>query len=682
MSFVLNRASSETFTNARTSFLQLKRWNVSETKGLGFRFKTFLPDALLLYMDDEGQTNFLRVELFHGKLRLTCSHGSRFGAMAVEIGDNLNDLNWHRVLLERNNGKTTISLDNRSKSTINSRERTSLIVKSPMYFGGLPPKLSAHRVTQPSVILLSRFLGCITDIELFEYSSGQGNRRKAIVEDSDGIAADCVDMCEKENKCQNNATCLNRFTTTACDCTATGYRGAACEQALPVLGLSRADHVVFNRSKKSISTQQDRIILRFKTANQNGSLLESGRGRDYLAIELSRGSILIRWNLGSGEIYVHAREKVCSDDKWHSIDVRRNQRQLDLTIDRVFHVSKSFPGRFISFDLKQGEGDVFIGGVGSSGYSSRRRSSGIPFDGCLQEINFNNVDIIQEVINATEAFTTHGRPRQRCEISKDLYPTTSVKTSTTPVVTTEQPTTPAATSAKRVQSPASYTTTGTVTTDDSTNESPRVSTSQSFSGNSVIPCSDDEDDCSTGSGENEDHSGESGSVVEEADIFSAHSGDNNINGYTIPKKTTNNSKHKFLKVLPSKAPKSKTEGETDISQSACAGDDEDGCEDVDESGQGSAEQGSAGGGVVSPTRLTTVSRDNDNNQVKRSVTMKQADGSKKWTLIAGIIVVATLLIAFCVFAIWWLCKNKNNPEWTGMYKGSREKCLQAEITDV
>lgn len=235
MSLLLNRASSETFTNARTSYLQLKRWNVSEIKGLGFRFKTFLPDALLLYMDDQGQTNFLRVELFQGKLRLTCSYGSRYGAMAVEIGDNLNDLNWHYVLLERNNGKTTISLDNRSKSTINSREKTSLIIKSPMFFGGLPPNLSPNRVTQPSVILLSRqsrFLGCVTDIELFEYSSGRGNRRKAIEENSDGIAAGCVDKCEKENKCQNNGTCLNRFTTTACDCTATGYRGEACEQGI------------------------------------------------------------------------------------------------------------------------------------------------------------------------------------------------------------------------------------------------------------------------------------------------------------------------------------------------------------------------------------------------------------------------------------------------------------------
>lgn len=230
VSFTLNRASAETLKNSRTSFLQAKRWNVSEAKGLGFRFKTFLANALLLYMDDVGQTNFLRVELFKGRILLTCSHGTRSGAMAVEVGENLNDLAWHQVLLEMNDGITTITVDNRLKSTIESPEKTRLIIKSPMYFGGLPTELSANRLTQPSVILLSRFMGCITDIELFEYPAGRGNSRKAIVENSNGIAAGCIDKCEKENHCLNNGTCLNRFIATECDCTATGYRGAACDQ--------------------------------------------------------------------------------------------------------------------------------------------------------------------------------------------------------------------------------------------------------------------------------------------------------------------------------------------------------------------------------------------------------------------------------------------------------------------
>lgn len=442
--------------------------------------------------------------------------------------------------------------------------------------------------------------------------------------------------------------------------------------ALPVLGLSRSDYVVFNRSKKGISTRQDRIILRFKTANQNGSLLMSGLGRDYLSIELSHGSLLIRWNLGWGEIYVHVSERVMSDDTWHSVDIQRDQRQLDLVIDRAFHVTRSFPGTFISFDLKQGEGDVVIGGMGASAFSWNQRLPRIPFVGCFQEINFNNVDIIQELINGKDGFTTQGHPRWSCESSQELPPSTVAKPSTKPLIPLEQTTAAAVISTKRVQPSTSYKTTRIVTTKDYTQI-----TAISFSGNSVMPCLDDEDDCRPEGSGSEENSGESGSVVEESGIFSEVSGDNEINENKIP---NNNSKKNFLKGFPSKAPEAETEGESDISQTPCIGDDEDACGDVDESGQGSAEPGSAGGSSASP-RPRTLPRDDGSSQVKRRVTVKH-DSSKKWKLIAGIIVVATVLVLFCVFAIWWLCKNQNNPQWTGMFNGSRETCLQAENGDA
>ena len=397
----------------------------------------------------------------------------------------------------------------------------------------------------------------------------------------------------------------------------------------------------------------------------------SGLGRDYLSIELNHGFLLIRWNLGWGEIYVHVTEKVISDDAWHSVDIRRNQRQLDLVIDRAFHVKRSFPGTFISFDLKQGEGDVVIGGMGTSGLSWNQRLPRIPFVGCFHEIDFNNVDIIQELINGKDDFTTQGHPRWSCESSQELPPSTVTKPSTKPLVASEQTTAAAVISTKRVQPVTSFKTIRTVTTKDYTQVS-----AVSFSGNSVMPCSDDEDDCRPEGSGSEENSGESGSVVEESGTFPEVSGDRESNENKIP---NNNSKKIFLKGFPSKAPEAETEGESDISQTPCVGDDEDACEDVDESGQGSAEPGSAGGSSASP-RPKTLPRDDGNSQVKRRVTVTQ-ENSKKWSLIAGIIVVATVLVLFCIFAIWWLCKNQNNPQWTGMYNGSREACLQAENGD-
>lgn len=448
--------------------------------------------------------------------------------------------------------------------------------------------------------------------------------------------------------------------------------------------------MIFNRSNEDISSRQDRIVFRFKTANQNGSILESGLGYDYLVIELYRGFLLVRWNLGSGEIYVHVRDKACDDDKWHSVDITRNQVQLDLTLDGVLHVSRRFPGRFISFDLKKSEGDVFIGGMLTNTFTSKSRSSGASFDGCLQEINFNGVDIVQGVVNGEEAFITKGRPRLTCEILNDPDPTTAMSVaSSPPLVTTdktsvEQSTTPV-TSTEKEELPTSYITTPMTTSEDYTYSSQQVLTphARSFSGNSVIPCVDDEDDCDSedsGSGSDEDASGTNRQSSGDKDASSRSSKEKNVN---IPDIIDNNSVKKPLKPLPTKDPLFETDneliGEPDISRTNCIQDDEDGCESEDESGQSSTEIGS--GGSALPTATPSPVNDGGINYAKKTVRVRKG-GAKKWSLIAGIIVVGTLLVGFCIFAIWWLYKHKDDPYWNGSYKGSKERCLQSEVTEV
>ena len=449
--------------------------------------------------------------------------------------------------------------------------------------------------------------------------------------------------------------------------------------------------MIFNRSYEDISSRQDRIVFRFKTANQNGSILESGLGYDYLVIELYRGFLLVRWNLGSGEIYVHVRDKACDDDKWHSVDITRNQVQLDLTLDGVLHVSRRFPGRFISFDLKKSEGDVFIGGMLTNTFTSKTRSSGASFDGCLQEINFNGVDIVQGVANGEGVFITKGRPRLTCEILNDPDPTTAMSVaSSPPLVTTdkttaEQSTTAVTSSTEKEELPTSYITTPMTTSDDYTYSSQQVLTphAQSFSGNSVIPCVDDEDDCDSedsGSGSDEDASGTNRQSSGDKGTSSSSSKENNVK---MPDIIDNSSVKKPLKPFPSKDPLLETDngliGEPDISQTNCIQDDEDGCDSEDESGQSSTEIGS--GESALPTAAPSTINDGGISYAKKTVRVRKGS-AKKWALIAGIIVVGTLLVAFCIFAIWWLYKHKNDPYWNGSYKGSKERCLQSEVTEV
>ncbi|XP_029195020.2 neurexin-3-like [Acropora millepora] len=666
--------NSVTFINESSSFIQLKNWDVSESRGLGFRFKTFMSEALLLYIDDEAKSNFLRVELFQGRLRLTCSHGSRFGEMAVEIGDNLNDLQWHPVLLERVKGQTTISLNGQSKSTVDSRKRRSLNITSPIYFGGIPPKLEASRITQPSVLRLRRFVGCLADIEMFEYSARQGKKRKlaAIWEKENAIAPGCTNMCDIENQCQNGGQCLNRFITTDCGCATTGFRGKTCTKGLPVLGLKLSDYVIYNRSYKAISSQQDRIILRFKTTNQNSSILESGLGRDYLVIELYRGFLLVRWNLGSGELNLHVRERPCDDGKWHSMDLVRNRRRLDLTLDGEVRKSRTFPGRFVSFNLGPGQGDVYIGGILPSHHLSKRsRSLGRGFDGCLQEFFINDVDVVQGVLTRDDAFRVKGRPKPRCEDTREPISTILTRISSRWEITTTQSTkeglTTLKTNLEKRPLPASS-----VTSTISPKTSPEESTViyHSVSTTSRIPCTDDDCDVEKSGSGDEDYSGETRRPWVAKETSFVDSRDNNIKE---PEIDINES----VKKTP--GTDDGLVGEPDISQENCIEDDEDGCNDDANSGQSSTAEGSSAGSAAT----TTTTLPGIDSKAREGVPLK-TKSTKKGKLIAGIVVVASLLVVFCIFAVWWLLKHRNDLYWKGSYRVEvkKEKTLKSEVTDV
>ena len=386
-------------------------------------------------------------------------------------------------------------------------------------------------------------------------------------------------------------------------------------------------------------------------------------------IALSNGYILIRWNLGSGEMYLHARDKPCSDNNWHSVDIRRNRGRINVTIDGVFHVSQSFPGNYQSFDLEEGEGDVYVGGMVINGFATYRRPSSFPFEGCLQEISFNGVDIIQGFLDTKDNFISQGSLRLTCEIPKRMIPTT---TAITLLVTMD--TTKSTSIENKVQRPTSYTTTRKMIVTD---KNQRLSTSKINSKYSELPCADDEDDC------NLEDSGSGGS---------GYSGDNYVSPGSENESTAkgkhiisgtgaNTSENKSIK---SKETGVESIGESDSSLTPCPGDDEDACENANESGQGSAEPGSAAGSITTPRPRTFPNGNSEVSvEVKERAIVKE-NSSKKWTLIAGIIVVGTLLVAFCIFAICWLWKNKKNPEWTGVYQvnGSRERCLAAEATDV
>ncbi|CAF4800987.1 unnamed protein product, partial [Rotaria socialis] len=100
-------------------------------------------DGTLAYIDDRGKFDFFYLKLIEGKLRLLFNLGS--DRQALNVNMNINDDQWHTILIKRDGQITTLSIDNglASSSTISYSEDLYFggtthneYQASPFYFGG------------------------------------------------------------------------------------------------------------------------------------------------------------------------------------------------------------------------------------------------------------------------------------------------------------------------------------------------------------------------------------------------------------------------------------------------------------------------------------------------------------------------------------------------------------------
>ena len=67
------------------------------------------------------------------------------------------------------------------------------------------------------------------------------------------------------------------------------------------------------------------VQLKFKTTADNGLLFLAGKGKEFMSIELNKGKVVYRYNLGDDTITLKSPEKY-NDDKWHTIEAVRRLR--------------------------------------------------------------------------------------------------------------------------------------------------------------------------------------------------------------------------------------------------------------------------------------------------------------------------------------------------------------------
>uniref|UniRef100_A0A4W6E649 Neurexin 1b n=1 Tax=Lates calcarifer TaxID=8187 RepID=A0A4W6E649_LATCA len=416
------------FTGAEGQWARFPVWNACCESEMSFNMKTKSSHGLLVYFDDEGFCDFLELLILNGKLSL------RFSIFCAEpatvISDTaVNDNQWHTVTIRRNFKNTTLMVDNEIKWVEVKSKRRDMTVFSPLFVGGISPKLRSLALQMTSTAVKDQlpFTGWITDIKV--------NNTESVMINSEGVLKD---LCGTSNMCLNGGVCSLINNEPTCDCSQTGFQGKDCSEGPAhlmmgdqgkeeyVATFKGSEFFCYDLSLNPIQSSSDEITLSFKTLQRNGLMLHTGKSADYVNLALKNGAVSLVINLGSGafEALVEPVNGKFNDNDWHDVKVTRNLRQVTISVDGILTTTGYTQEDYTML----GSDDFFY--VGGSPSTADLPGSPVSnnFMGCLKEVVYKNNDVRLELSRLARQgdpkMKIHGTVAFKCENVATLDPIT------------------------------------------------------------------------------------------------------------------------------------------------------------------------------------------------------------------------------------------------------------------
>ncbi|XP_031968924.1 neurexin 3 isoform X37 [Corvus moneduloides] len=362
------------------------RWDASTRSELSFQFKTNVSAGLLLYFDDGGVCDFLCLSLVDGRIQLQFSVDC--AETTVITDKQVNDSNWHFLMVSRNHLRTVLVLDGEAKPGEVRPQRQYMNIVSDLFIGGVPLDIRPAALTLDGVQSEPPFQGFILDLKY-------GNSEPQLL-GSQGVRLEMEGLCS-ENPCENGGTCFLLDGEPHCDCSATGYTGKLCSEARDenMATFRGSEYLCYDLSQNPIQSSSDEITLSFKTWQRNGLILHTGKSADYVNLALKDGAVSLVINLGSGafEAIVEPVNGKFNDNAWHDVKVTRNLRQVTISVDGILTTTGYTQEDYTML----GSDDFFY--VGGSPSTADLPGSPVSnnFMGCLKEVVYKNNDIRLEL---------------------------------------------------------------------------------------------------------------------------------------------------------------------------------------------------------------------------------------------------------------------------------------------
>ncbi|XP_061184166.1 protocadherin Fat 1-like isoform X2 [Saccostrea echinata] len=173
------------------------------------------------------------------------------------------------------------------------------------------------------------------------------------------------ELCENEDKC-TDASCLN---------------------GIKPMTFSGNSFAKWTLKEEFTIEKRLSLSMRIKTHRPVASLMFATGDVDYSILEIYNGMVQYKFNYGSGAGLVMIPIHV-DDGKWHTINVERNDKHAELTLDNKYTNMAIAPGKSKVLNLL--DNDVFFGAdvfISYNGYPEVRRG----FDGCMEDIKLFNI---------------------------------------------------------------------------------------------------------------------------------------------------------------------------------------------------------------------------------------------------------------------------------------------------
>uniref|UniRef100_A0A3P8U9R7 Contactin associated protein 2 n=1 Tax=Amphiprion percula TaxID=161767 RepID=A0A3P8U9R7_AMPPE len=214
------------FFNA-TSFLQLPGRANHNTVSVGFQFRTWNPDGLLLFSNLDDGT--LEISLEEGKIivHINVTKAGKNYRVDLSSGSGLNDGQWHAIRLVAKENFAMLTIDGEEVSAVRSTSPLTITTGGTYHLGGY----FLQTMFPPSQ---RSFQGCMQAILVDDQPADLHAVEKGVVGAFENVSLDMcaiIDRC-MPNHCEHGGRCKQTWDSFSCTCDGTGYTGATCHTSI------------------------------------------------------------------------------------------------------------------------------------------------------------------------------------------------------------------------------------------------------------------------------------------------------------------------------------------------------------------------------------------------------------------------------------------------------------------